>query len=217
MARNSLDLLAATSDVSPLTADALLGAEAATVDALVKNKIPAATPAQFDDGVQAALEAVDGSRPESEVLAALAKVKDATLAESLNAAKDAANAFDNATKGINKSVDKLDETLMAGDKNVFRSFSAARLHYTSARYETEAKLNSAIGGIYELQVRKGNLSAEHHHKRSQKFFYGMLAAQMAVIISTFSIAARQKSLLWSLAAAAGMAAVSFAAYVYFYV
>jgi len=217
VARNSLDLLAATSDVSPLTADALLGAEAATVDALVKNKIPAATPAQFDDGVQDALEAVDGSRPESEVLAALAKVKDATLAESLNAAKDAANAFDNATKGINKSVDKLDETLMAGDKNVFRSFSAARLHYTSARYETEAKLNSAIGGIYELQVRKGNLSAEHHHKRSQKFFYGMLAAQMAVIISTFSIAARQKSLLWSLAAAAGMAAVSFAAYVYFYV
>jgi hypothetical protein len=217
VARNSLDLLAATSDVSPLTADALLGAEAATVDALVKNKIPAATPAQFDDGVKAALEAVDGSRPESEVLAALAKVKDATLAESLNAAKDAANAFDNATKGINKSVDKLDETLMAGDKNVFRSFSAARLHYTSARYETEAKLNSAIGGIYELQVRKGNLSAEHHHKRSQKFFYGMLAAQMAVIISTFSIAARQKSLLWSLAAAAGMAAVSFAAYVYFYV
>jgi hypothetical protein len=217
VARNSLDLLAATSDMSPLTADALLGAEAATVDALVKNKIPAATPAQFDDGVKAALEAVDGSRPESEVLAALAKVKDATLAESLNAAKDAANAFDNATKGINKSVDKLDETLMAGDKNVFRSFSAARLHYTSARYETEAKLNSAIGGIYELQVRKGNLSAEHHHKRSQKFFYGMLAAQMAVIISTFSIAARQKSLLWSLAAAAGMAAVSFAAYVYFYV
>ena len=217
VARNSLDLLAATSDMSPLTADALLGAEAATVDALVKNKIPAATPAQFDDGVQDALEAVDGSRPESEVLAALAKVKDATLAESLNAAKDAANAFDNATKGINKSVDKLDETLMAGDKNVFRSFSAARLHYTSARYETEAKLNSAIGGIYELQVRKGNLSAEHHHKRSQKFFYGMLAAQMAVIISTFSIAARQKSLLWSLAAAAGMAAVSFAAYVYFYV
>jgi hypothetical protein len=217
VARNSLDLLAATSDMSPLTADALLGAEAATVDALVKNKSPAATPAQFDDGVQAALEAVDGSRPESEVLAALAKVKDATLAESLNAAKDAANAFDNATKGINKSVDKLDETLMAGDKNVFRSFSAARLHYTSARYETEAKLNSAIGGIYELQVRKGNLSAEHHHKRSQKFFYGMLAAQMAVIISTFSIAARQKSLLWSLAAAAGMAAVSFAAYVYFYV
>jgi len=217
VARNTLDLLAATSDVSPLTADALPGADAATVDALVKNKIPAATPAKFDDGVNAALEAVEGSRPESEVLAALAKVKDATLAESLNAAKDAANAFDNATKSINKTSDKLDETLMAGDKRVFRDFSAARLRYTAARYDAEARLNQAVGGIYELQVRKGNISAEHHHKRSAKFFYGMLAAQMAVIIATFSIAARQKSFLWSLAAAAGLSAVSFAAYVYFYV
>jgi len=78
-------------------------------------------------------------------------------------------------------------------------------------------LNQSIAGIYELQVRKGNISAERHHRRSGKFFYGMLAAQMAVIIATFSIAARQKSFLWSLAAAAGLAAVSFAAYVYFYV
>jgi hypothetical protein len=45
----------------------------------------------------------------------------------------------------------------------------------------------------------------------------MLASQLAVIVSTFSIAARQRSFLWSLAAAAGLAAVSFAAYVYFYV
>ncbi|MEI7809562.1 MAG: hypothetical protein WCJ07_13875, partial [Verrucomicrobiota bacterium] len=69
----------------------------------------------------------------------------------------------------------------------------------------------------ELQVRKGNISAERHHKRSGKFFFGMLAAQMAVIISTFSIAARQKSFLWSVAAAAGVAAVSFSLYVYLYI
>ncbi len=217
VARNTLDLLAATSEVNPLTAEALLGADATTVDALVKNKIPAATPAKFDDNVNAALVAVENSKPESEVTAMLAKIKDATLTESLVAAKDAANAFDTVAKPINKAADKLDDALMAGDKTVFRSFSAARLRYTAERYDAEAKLNSAIGGILELQVRKGNISAEHHHKRSAKFFYGMLAAQMAVIIATFSIAARQKSLLWSLAAAAGLAAVSFAAYVYFYV
>jgi len=183
----------------------------------VKNKIPAATPAKFADDVNVALAMVTSSKPESEVTALLVKIKDATLAESLTAAKDAAGAFDDATKSINKAVDKLDESLMPGDKAVYRSFSAARLRYFTERYDTEAKLNSAIGGILELQVRKGNMSAEHHHKRSAKFFYGMLAAQMAVIIATFSIAARQKSLLWSLAAAAGLAAVSFAAYVYFYV
>ena len=45
----------------------------------------------------------------------------------------------------------------------------------------------------------------------------MLAAQMAVIISTFAIAARQRNFLWSIAAAAGTAAIGFAAYVYLYV
>ena len=217
VARNTLDLLAATSEVNPLSAESLPGADAATVDALVKNKIPAAMPAKLDDSVNTALAAVESSKPETEIAALLAKIKDATLAESLIAARDAANAFDAAAKPINKAADKLDDALMTGDKNVFRNFSASRLRYTAARYEAEAKLNSAIGGILELQVRKGNISAEHHHKRSAKFFYGMLAAQMAVIIATFSIAARQKSLLWSLAAAAGLAAVSFAAYVYFYV
>ena len=106
---------------------------------------------------------------------------------------------------------------MAGDKNAFRSFSAARLRYTSARYDAESKLNMAVASVYELQVRENNYSAEKHHRRSAKFFYGMLASQMAVIISTFALAARQRSFLWSIAAAAGTAAVAFSLYVYLYV
>jgi hypothetical protein len=214
VAHNTLDLLAATSEVNPLTAEVLPNADAVTIDALVKNKIPAATPAKLDDSVNAALAAVESSKPEGEIAAALANIKDTTLAESLTVAKEAANAFDEAAKPINKASDKLDETLMPGDQRVFRDFSAARLRYTAARYDAEASLNEAIGGIYELQVRKGNISAEHHHQRSAKFFFGMLAAQLGVIVSTFAIAARQKSLLWSLAAAAGMVAVSFSLYVY---
>lgn len=217
VAHNTLDLLAATSDVNPLTAGSLPDLDAATVAALTKMEMPAATPAKFDDSVNAALAAVESSKPESEVTTAVAKVKDAVLVSALIAAKDAADAFDNATKPVNKSIDKLDETLMNGDKRLFRDFSAARLRYIAARYDAEARLNQAVAAIYELQVRKGNISAEHHHRRSKNFFYGMLAAQLAVIVSTFSIAARQRSFLWSLAAAAGLAAVSFAAYVYFFV
>jgi hypothetical protein len=37
---------------------------------------------------------------------------------------------------------------------------------------------------------------------------------LAVIISTFAMAARQRNLLWSLAAAAGLIAIAFAVYVY---
>ena len=165
----------------------------------------------------AALEAVESSKPETEIAAGLIKVKPEQLADSLVAAQAAAVAFDNATKSINKASDKLDETLLAGgDKRAFRDFSAARLRYAAARYDTEARLNQAIAGIYELQVRQNNYSAEKHHNRSGKFFYGMLAAQMAVIIATFAIAARRRNFLWSIAAAAGLAAIAFAAYVYIY-
>lgn len=216
-ARNTLDLLAATAEIHPLTAAALPGADAATIAAFTKNELPAAAPAKFDDSVNTALEIMDSSQPESEVNAALAKVKNETLATALVAAKDAVTAFDNASQTINKASDAFDEKLMPGDKRTFLDFSAARLRYTSARYDAEARLNQSVAGIYELQVRKYNISAERHHRRSGKFFFGMLAAQLAVIVSTFSIAARKKSFLWSLAAAAGVAAISFAAYVYFYV
>ena len=48
-------------------------------------------------------------------------------------------------------------------------------------------------------------------------FVRWLAAQAAVIVSTFSLAAQKRSMLWTFAAAAGLAAVGFAVYVYFYV
>jgi hypothetical protein len=44
----------------------------------------------------------------------------------------------------------------------------------------------------------------------------MLGAQAAVIIATFAMAARKRNLLWSLAATAGLGALSFAAYVFLY-
>ena len=88
------------------------------------------------------------------------------------------------------------------------------MRYTSLRYEVEARLNQAIANLYELQVRQSNISAERHHDRSQRFFFGMLAAQLGVIVSTLAMAARQRNLLWSLAAAAGLGAVAFALYVF---
>jgi hypothetical protein len=214
VARNSLDLLYAGGTVTPLAATALGDADTATVAALTKNQIPAATPAKFDDAIQAAVDAVASSKPETEVAELLAKVTDKSLVDALGQAKDAADQFDTVSKPVNKTVDKLDDQLMTGDTGVFRSFSAARLRYTAARYDVEARLNQSVASIYELQVRKGNLSAEKHHRRSIRFFFGMLASQLGVIISTFAIAARQKNFLWSVAAAAGLGAVSFSLYVY---
>ena len=108
----------------------------------------------------------------------------------------------------------LEKSRVGSASDPARNFIAARLRYTVARYDAEARLNQNIANLLELQVRQSNASAERHHKRSGKFFYGMLAAQAAVIIATLSIAARKRNFLWSVAAAAGLAAVSFAVYVY---
>jgi hypothetical protein len=139
-------------------------------------------------------------------------------------------AFDTATEQVNGTIDQLEKLLSQPDVfpdkpaaqpgagtrggSINRDFTAARLKYAALRYEVEARLNQSIANIFELQVRKSNISAERHHRRSQKFFFGMLGAQLAVIISTFAIAARKRNLLWSLAAVAGILAVAFAIFVY---
>ncbi len=217
--RSTFDLLRSTVDVHPLDAAALekSGAEPKTLAALQQGLLPEIGPAPaVDPDVKAALEAIESSKTEAEITPLIARVKDKAVDEALRDSKERTQAFDAALKPINQTIERL-ESQSTGTPQTSRDFIAARLRYTAARYDAEARLNQVIANLYELQVRKSNLDAERHHKRSQRFFYGMLAAQAAVIISTFSLAAQKRSLLWSLAAAAGAAAVSFAIYVYLFV
>ena len=201
MQRNSLELLQATTDVHPLDNPAL-------------EKIPALPAPAPDATLQAALEAVEMEKPETEITASLKAVDDQALETALQAARDQARTFDAALAPANQLVAQLEKSLPAGDKSAARDLSAAKMRFTALRYDAEAALNQSIGYLLELQVRKANLSADRHHRRSQKFFFGMLAAQAGVIVSTFAMAARKRNLLWTLAAAAGIAAVAFAIYVY---
>ncbi|HEY1111570.1 MAG TPA: DUF4337 family protein [Opitutaceae bacterium] len=232
--RNTLDLMHSTTEVRALSREALRAALAGTpaaaalesgggrqaLGALLEGELPKpAATRPIAAEVQAALHALEVSRPDGELVALLGQVDDATLAAELRHAQDQALAFDAATKPINQIVDTIERAVTApgAEAGLRREFIATRLNYAALRYDAEARLNQVIGSLYELQVRKGNLSAERHHRRSQKFFYGMLAAQLGVIVATLAMAARKRNLLWSLAAAAGAAAISFAAYVYLYV
>ena len=201
MQRSSFELLTATADIRPIE-NAALG------------KVPAAVAPSLDSKVEAALQAVERQKPETEIADLLKTVDDQSLATALQAAKDNALALDSATAPASQVLDQLEKSLPADDKAAARDVTAARMRYNAARYDAEARLNQFIANLYELQVRKINVSAERHHKRSGKFFFGMLAAQAAVIVSTFAIAAQKRSFLWSLAAVAGLAAVVFAIYVY---
>jgi len=201
MQRNSLELLEATTDVHPVANPAL-------------EKIPSVAAPAPDPDLQTALAAVQADKPEAEIEADVRTLDAATLANALQTARDQVETFDSALAPANQVLAQLEKSLPAGDKSAARDLSATRMRFAALRYDAEAALNQNIGYLLELQVRKANLSAERHHKRSQKFFFGMLAAQAAIIVSTFAMAARQRNLLWTLAAAAGIAAVIFAIYVY---
>ena len=201
MQRNSLDLLQATADTQPVANPAL-------------EKAPSLPELALDAKLQAALETMEKQKRESEITEALKPVDDEAIATALQAARDRAREFDAALLPSGQALEQMEKALPAGDKAAARNLTAARMSFGSLRYDAEARVNQGIANLLELQVRKANISAERHHRRSGKFFFGMLAAQAAVIISTLAMAARQRNLLWTVAAAAGLAAIAFAIYVY---
>jgi hypothetical protein len=194
----------------------------------------AGSPPALDPTIKAAMEGVETSTPDAELEELINHVENKSIEAALHTARDQAQEFDTATKPVNQAIDKLDDLLgrlsvqhqksSSADArpaepvvSLVRDFTAARLRYASLRYEVEARLNQTIANLFEVQVRKSNIAAERHHRRSQRFFFGMLGAQTGVIISTLAMAAKNRNLLWSIAAAAGLIAVSFAVYVFLYV
>lgn len=235
--RNTLDLLRAGGPVHPLDATTLSARLAHTSAEVALNSPggllvlqtlesgnlpPGGNSPPLDAPIAAVLAAIDAGESDAAVAALLASIKPDTLAAALSAAGAQVRAYDATLKPVTTTVDVLDKELARASaagygEALLRDFTAARLGFAALRYDMESRQNQVIAQLYELQVRQSNLSAERHHRRSQRFFYGMLVAQMGVIISTFSLAARQRSFLWGLAAAAGVSAVGFAGYVYLFV
>jgi len=199
--RTSLELLQAIAEVHPVGNPLL-------------ERIPSVAAPALDAELKAALEAVETQKPETEITAALKSVDDKAIAAALQSARNQVRDFDAALAPANQALEQLDKPSPGRDKAAARDLTAAKMRFSALRYDAEAKLNQNIANLLELQVRKANISAERHHKRSGKFFFGMLAAQAAVIVSTLAMAARQRNLLWTLAAVAGIAAIIFAIYVY---
>lgn len=228
--RSTLDLLGATAEVRPLAAAALAGlpvAEGPDTPAGRRALAALREGAALDLGaaparaasVAAALAALENSQPDAEVNTLLSRVTEAELDAALRAIQAQALALDAVQKPLGQTIDAWQRVLPTGDAGAAlrRDFTAARLDFTARRYDAEARLNQTIAGLFELQVRASNLSAERHHRRSGRFFYGMLAAQTGVIVATLALAMQRRNLLWGIAATAGGIALSFAVYVLVYV
>jgi hypothetical protein len=218
MQRSTLDLLQATVTLNPINASSFPNLTPGTVAAIEKGELPPLPPEiELAPAIRSAIEMLDAAKSDDEIAVPLNSLDLKTLANTERAARERADRYDEVTKPVSRVIDELEKSLIGSGQERVRDFTASRLRYTSARYETEARLNQTIAQLLELQVRKSNLIAERHRHRSQRFFFGMLGAQLAVIISTFSLAAKARSALWMFAASAGIAAVVFAVWVFFYV
>lgn len=193
----------------------------AALTLLLAGRLPEQTAAPaLDPKIKAALEGIENARPDVELNPLLIAAKPELVAAAVRAAQEHARAFDTLMRPIVTGGDQLGDVLDptgTGPRPLIHDFTLLRLRYSSMRYDAEARLNQTIATLYELQVRESNLSAERHHLRSGRFFIGMLAAQAGVIIATFALAAKKRNFLWSLAATAGLGALSFAVYVFLFV
>jgi hypothetical protein len=229
--RNTLDIMQATTEVGALDTGAISKLDATFNDASFKESLdsvrsahlPSPASLKLDADIQNAMTAFANQVPEEEFTAAVTRVNDKALESAVRGAIEQAHSFDTAVKPLSTAVDKVDaalskpaEGMTQASRPLQRDFTATRLRFAATRYDAEARLNQVIATLYEVQVKKSNLSAERHQKRSQRFFFGMLSAQAAVIIATFAMAARKRNLLWSIAAGAGLLAVAFAIYIYFF-
>ena len=82
MQRSTLDILQSTATVRPLQTEDIGKTTAEAQDALFKGVIPEQPAApSLEANLKSALEALEAGKPESEILAALANVKDEVLAD----------------------------------------------------------------------------------------------------------------------------------------
>jgi hypothetical protein len=231
--RTNLDTLLVTAGTKPLDAAALRAALAGTplaaslegaagqqaLAALCQGTLPspAARPT-LPPAVRATLAALEASKSDEEVALLIAEIRGAPLDGALREMQAHGLAVDALFQGISQVIDGWEKHLASrGDSPLRRDFVSARMNYHALRYDNEARVNQSIAELFELQVRSSNLAAERHHRRSSRFFYGMLAAQLGVIVSTLAMAARRRNLLWSLAAAAGTVALAFTVYVLLFI
>ncbi len=233
--RSTLDLMETTAEIHPLDRESLVNALAGTpaeailataggkraLAGLTEASLPKVEPAPGSApsaALKQALGSLDGTQTDEELAGVLSGISKEELEAGLRGAEAQAREFDALNKPVGPAIALIEKALLQRDASpaARRNFVAARITYEAARYDAEARLNQSVAGYYELQVHKANLSADRHNKRSKRFFYGMLAAQMGVVIATLAMAARKRSLLWSISAAAGAVAVSFAFYVYLY-
>jgi len=214
---NTIAILSSMAKAPAATMPVETGEENVTA-ALRSGTVPQPTTETIqNEDVNAALKAIENHRPDAEIKDIVKKISDEDVQKAIDVTERNYAAFDAQVGQINSALDRMGGTIEKQHPEMMGAFSLARLRFSSKRYAADAKYNQTPGDIYEIEVRRNTVLSERYRIRSKQFFWAMLAAQAGVMIATFSIAMRQKSLLWGVASAAGLIALSAGVYVYLFV
>ena len=148
-----------------------------------------------DPNLAAVLEAIRTRRPEGTILKMAAKIKPKAINQAVDEAEDAAAKIDAAWDGILKSAADLTARRAKAQPEAAGAIQAARFAMEERRYRAESSLALGIGSLYDARVRVVTSVSDHYRKRSENFFYAMLASQIGAVISTLSLARQKKSVL----------------------
>ena len=196
-------------------------------------RLPAASDTPItDSSILAAMGAVEQNQTEQQMTSVVRAISEQQVTSALQTVRANLDTFIAAVQPMSSALDRLsaliDEETEIGAgfftadsavqniQSAQAAVAAARFRFAAARYDKEANFNRLTGQILEVQVHRAGIESDRHRSRSNGFFEGMLVAQAGVLISSLSLAVRQRSAFWTLAAVAGAGAAAFGSYVFMF-
>ncbi|MBA4191417.1 MAG: hypothetical protein C0467_25840 [Planctomycetaceae bacterium] len=178
-----------------------------------------------DENIKALRDGIETRQPETELLALAAKVNKDAINKAIDDTEKAVEQVDKEWDPIIKvaaTLVQIEAIIRADAPDDERKKKAANATAAQAtgfeleqrRYRAESFMNQAIAFLYEIRVKVSTAESDKHRRKSQHFFYAMLAAQVGAVISSLAIARQKMSVLWFFASFIGLVSIGIGAYVF---
>jgi hypothetical protein len=177
---------------------------------------PSPLPEITDEQIPALQKAINSREPEEELVKAAGKIKLESITKAIDDAEKKNEQYDKEWSPILAAAAEI-ASLADGEMTnpaTRTARQAAGYDLEERRYRAESRLNQGIASLYEIRVKMSSAESDKHRRKSEHFFFAMLAAQIGATISALALARRTKSVLWLFAAMIGLASLGIGAYVF---
>ncbi len=198
--------------LNPFLEMQVAGADAKAIEWLAGKGPPTVKlPVVTDGNLQKLLADIQARVSEADLIRQAGKIPAETINTSLDVAEQAAEQIDQDWRPTMKAAAQL--AAEAGHEKAAAA-QAAGFELEKRRYGIESGLNQGIGYLYEARVKVSSAESGKHERKSQNFFYAMLAAQIGATIAALALARQKKSVLWAVAGGTGLVALVIGATVF---